>query len=52
VAEVPEQREAQERLWKALTTLEYLEREPTVDRADAELELFAAWTDYEQARGD
>ncbi len=52
MAGVPEQREAQERLWKALTKLEYIEQEPTVDRADAELELFAAWSEYEQSRGD
>lgn len=45
---IPEQREAQERLWRALTTLEYLE--DAEERSQAELELMVAWSEYDAAR--
>ena len=45
---IPEQREAQERLWRALTQLEYLD--DATDRSQAELELMVAWSEYESSR--
>ena len=47
-AAIPEQRQAQERLWRALTRLEYLD--DLDERSQAELELMVAWTEYETAR--
>jgi hypothetical protein len=49
-AAIPEQRNAQERLWKALTALEYLQDDE--QREQAEIELVMAWTYYEDSRAD
>jgi hypothetical protein len=50
---VPEQRSAQERLWRALTKLDEIDQpgaEPAEDRGAVELELMNAWADYEASR--
>ena len=53
VKALPEQRQAQERLWRALTRLDAIDQpgaDVVVDRGAVEEELFQAWADYELAR--
>jgi hypothetical protein len=53
VTVIPEQRQAQERLWRALTKLDAIDQpgaDRDVDRGAVEEELFQAWADYELAR--
>lgn len=50
---IPEQRQAQERLWRALTRLDAIDQpgaDLAVDRGAVEEELFHAWAEYELAR--
>jgi hypothetical protein len=52
-AGVPEQRQAQERLWRALTRLDAIDQpgaETPVDRDAVELEVMAAWSEYQESR--
>jgi hypothetical protein len=51
--QVPLQREAQERLWRALTRLDAIDQpgaDPDADRDQVELEVMEAWTEYERSR--
>ena len=50
---IPEQRNAQERLWRAITLLDAIDQpgsEIDIDRGEAELELVMAWSEYETSR--
>lgn len=50
---IPEQRQAQERLWRALTKLDEIDQpgaNATADRDAVEVELMLAWAEYEGAR--
>jgi hypothetical protein len=50
---IPDQRQAQERLWRALTRLDAIDQpgsDSDEDRDVVELELMAAWSEYEQTR--
>ena len=49
----PSPREAQERLWRALTKLDAIDQpgaDPEADRDEVELEVMVAWTEYERSR--
>ncbi|MCU1600590.1 MAG: hypothetical protein JWO22_1299 [Frankiales bacterium] len=53
VTVIPEQRSAQERLWRAITLLDAIDQPGSdlpVDRGEAELELVMAWSEYETSR--
>ena len=53
VTVIPEQRSAQERLWRAITLLDAIDQpdaDVTMDRGEAELELVMAWSEYESSR--
>ena len=53
VAISPEQREAQERLWRALTQLDAIDQPGAtvdLDREAVETEVMLAWADYELSR--
>ncbi|MFN2537387.1 MAG: hypothetical protein ABR549_04440 [Mycobacteriales bacterium] len=50
---IPEQRRAQERLWRALTKLDAVDQpgsDAEIDRDGAAVELMLAWAEYEGAR--
>ena len=49
----PQQREAQERLWRALTRLDAIDQPgaaPVPHRDEIELELMVAWSEYQSTR--
>lgn len=53
VTVIPEQRSAQERLWRAITLLDAIDQpgsDLSIDRGEAELELVMAWSEYETSR--
>jgi len=53
--QLPLQREAQERLWRALTRLDAIDQpgaEPNAERDQVELEVMEAWTEYERSRSE
>ena len=53
MAGIPQQRDAQERLWRALTKLDAIDQpgsEPTPDRDAVELEVMVAWSEYESSQ--
>ena len=52
MAGIPEQRQAQERLWRALTKLDAIDQPGAplnLDRETIELEVMVAWTEYENS---
>lgn len=53
MAGIPEQRQAQERLWRALTKLDEIDQPGAplnLDREAIELEVMVAWTEYESSK--
>jgi hypothetical protein len=49
---IPQQRNAQERLWRALTKLDEIDQpgsQSTADRDAVELEVMVAWSEYERS---
>jgi hypothetical protein len=52
MAGIPEQRQAQERLWRALTKLDAIDQPGSalnLDREAVELEVMVAWSEYESS---